>query len=127
MAMAMAMSAIASGESVGMLCPTVVVAEAVLFDGFGSGVVDAIVTVSDGVVAGPLLVTERSALALTSVDAELLFPGVGSGVVEATVAVLVTVVPFAIEPLNVTVTVKAAAAPAGNEAMVQVTVGPVVQ
>src|SRR5438067_9553593 len=83
--------------------------------------------VFDGVVAGPLLVTERSALALTSVDAELLFPGVGSGVVEATVAVLVTVVPFAIEPLNVTVTVKAAAAPAGNEAMVQVTVGPVVQ
>ena len=37
-------SAIASGESVGIVCPTVVVAVAVLFAGVGSGVDEAIVT-----------------------------------------------------------------------------------
>src|SRR5437868_1616946 len=48
-------SAIASGESVGIVCPTVVVAVAVLFAGVGSGVDEAIVTVSDTAVPGAIV------------------------------------------------------------------------
>src|SRR6476661_502317 len=48
-------SAIASGDSAGMVCPTVVVAEAVLFAGAGSGVDEAIVAVSDTCVPGAML------------------------------------------------------------------------
>src|SRR3954454_24011556 len=84
--------------------------------------------VFDAVAAGPFFFTERSALALASVDAdELLLPGVGSGVDAVTFAVFVTVVPLTIEPLNFTVTLNVAVAPAGNDAIVQVTVAPVVQ
>ena len=63
-----AKSAIASGESVGIDAPTVVVTLAELFDGVGSGVVEAIVTVFDvdvpaGVLSGTLNVNWNVALA----------------------------------------------------------------
>lgn len=71
------------------------------------------------VLAGPVLVTIRSATAPTeAVDVLLLFPGVGSGVDELTVAVLLTLVPL----LTAAVSVKLADAPAANVAAVQVTV-----
>ena len=78
--------------------------------------------------AGPLFVTERSAFALTSVEAvdELLL-GFESGVVDVTLAVFITIVPFVSEPLNVTVTLNVADAPAAKVAIEQVTVAPVVQ
>ena len=78
--------------------------------------------------AGPLFVTERSAFALTSVEAvdELLL-GFGSAVVDVTFAVFITVVPLTIDPLNVTVTLKTAVAPLGNEAIEQLMTAPVVQ
>src|ERR1043165_2979577 len=84
--------------------------------------------VFDGVVVGPLFVTERSALALTSVGADdVLFPGVGSGVVVVTVAVFVTVVPLTIDPLKATVRLNVALVLGASVAIEQVTVGPVVQ
>ena len=71
---AIAKSAIASGESVGIDAPTVVVTLAVLFDGVGSGVVEAIVTVFDvdvpaGVLSGTLNVNWNVALAPEANDA----------------------------------------------------------
>ena len=47
--------------------------------------------------------------------------------VDDTFAVFVTVVPFVSEPLNATVTLNVADAPAANVAIEQVTVAPVVQ
>ena len=69
-----AKSAIASGESVGIDTLTVVVTLAELFDGVGSGVVEAIVTVFDvdvpaGVLSGTLNVNWNVALAPALNDA----------------------------------------------------------
>src|ERR1051325_3784313 len=63
-------SAIARGESAGMDCPIVVVTEAVLLFGFGSSVVEPIVTVFDvcvpaGVLSGALKVNWNVAVAPT--------------------------------------------------------------
>src|SRR5205814_1651529 len=99
------------------------------FDGPAFAAVTVYVTfVCAGVAPGALFVTVRSALALTSVEAvdELLL-GFESGVVDVTFAVFITVVPFVSEPLNVTVTLNVADAPAAKVAMEQVTVAPVVQ
>jgi hypothetical protein len=84
--------------------------------------------VFDGVVGGPFFVTERSALALTSVEAvDELLPGVGSGVEEVTVAVLLIEEPFGVAGETLTVRENVADAPEASERMLQVMVGPVVQ
>jgi hypothetical protein len=84
--------------------------------------------VFDGVVEGPLLVTERFVLVATVVAAvELLFPVIASLVVEVTVAVLVIVEPEAAEGDTCTVMANVALAPEANVAMLQETVVPVVQ
>src|SRR6266542_1769334 len=79
--------------------------------------------VFDGVVAGPLFVTERSAFAPTTAAEEaLLFARFESGVVDATVAVFVTVVPSGIEAEKFTTSVNVVALPAAREAIEQLTV-----
>ena len=69
--------------------------------------------------------TDRSADVFTVVVAVAeLFAGVGSFVGELAAAVLVIVAPLATLALTFTTTVKAATAPAGSEAMLQLTVPP---
>jgi hypothetical protein len=62
-------------------------------------------------VAGPVFVTATSADALIELDdVELLFAALGSVTTDATVAVLEITVPFAVEPLTLTVSVMVAVA-----------------
>src|SRR5882672_10233969 len=71
----------------------------------------------------PLLVTERSARAMTAVVAVAeLFPGTGSNVSLFAVAVLLSVVPFGVLGLTLTTSLNVAVAPAPNVEIVQLTV-----
>ena len=71
-------------------------------------------------VAGPVLVTDRSAEAVTVVVAtDVLFPGAGSAVVEATDAVLVREVAWA--PAVMTMVIVGAVVPVASAGRVQVT------
>lgn len=84
--------------------------------------------VFDGVVAGPVLVTDSSALVATVVVAiEVLFALLVSGVAEETIAVLVMTVPNGVAGETWTITVNVAVAPGAIAAMLQETVAPVVQ
>src|SRR5437763_547286 len=84
--------------------------------------------VFDGVLAGPVLVTDRSAVVATVVVVvELLLPGLRSAVDEVMVAVLLMVEPLAADGETRAVIVNNPTAPTGNEAMLQIAVAPVVQ
>ena|SRR5947209_5242685 len=86
-----------------------------------------VTVVFDGVVDGPVLVTDRSAFAATTaVEVELLFAGLPSGVAEVMFAVLLIEEPFTADGETWAAMEKVAVPPGANEARLQEIVAPVV-